>query len=181
MLNLPNILTVFRLFLIPLFVIIFFSNNEFKYIYSIFIFLLSGFTDILDGYLARKYNQITNFGKLIDPLADKLLIIVVLWCLVLKNFIPEVILIIIILKEVLMIIGSLFLYKRVNIVVSANIYGKLATFMFYLSIILLLLKIEISRFLLYIAVSFALLAMFIYISKYLKEFKYMKAPSDMNK
>ena len=73
-----------------------------------------------------------------------------------------------------MIFGSVVLYKKVNLVVSANIYGKIATFLFYLSIGLILLKIDISKYLLYLALCFALFAFFVYIIKYLNEYKSIK-------
>ena len=92
MLNLPNILTIFRFFLIPLFIFAFLSSLKFNNVLAIVIFLLSGVTDVLDGYIARKYNMVTKFGKLLGPLADKLMIISVLWCLVVKKLIPAIIL-----------------------------------------------------------------------------------------
>lgn len=178
LLNLPNTLTVIRFFLIPLFIFVFFSHLKFNYIIAIVIFLLSGITDILDGYIARKYNMVTKFGKLFDPFADKLMIIGVLWCLETKKFIPSIILYIVLLKELVMIVGSLFLYRRINLVVSSNIYGKISTFLFYVAIILLLLKIRISLYFLIVAVIFALFALIVYSVKYISEYRRIKGTSN---
>jgi len=178
LLNLPNILTIIRFFLVPLFVISFYSDLRYRYFLAITIFLISGITDILDGYIARKYNMITKFGKLFDPLADKLMILAVLWCLMSKNFIPQIIFHIVLLKELFMIVGSLFLYRRIKLVVSSNIFGKLSTFLFYIAIILALLKIKESIYFLIIAVTFAIFAMVVYTIKYINEYKNLKGTSN---
>ena len=89
---------------------------------------------MLDGFIARKFNFITNFGKLIDPLADKTTQISILVTLSLKNIIPMWILILVFIKEFVMIAGASFLYGK-ELVVSSKWYGKLATVLFYLAII----------------------------------------------
>lgn len=127
----PNTLTIIRFLLIP--VIIFLALQE-NYIGTALIFTVSGITDILDGYIARKYKLITNFGKLIDPLADKLTQISILASLTIQSIIPIWILIIVILKEIIMVCGASFLYGK-NVVVSSKWFGKLATVLFYLAII----------------------------------------------
>lgn len=88
----------------------------------------------MDGFIARKFNFITNFGKLIDPLADKATQISVLTVLALQNVIPLWILIIVILKEFTMIAGASFLYGK-EFVVSSKWYGKLSTVLFYVAIV----------------------------------------------
>lgn len=136
--NIPNILTVFRLFLIPVFVMVFFSQGEHHLLWSMMIFLLAGATDLLDGYIARRYNLITQIGTLMDPLADKLMLITVLVCLAIQNFIPFWIAALVILKETVMILGSIRLYySKHNIVIPANHFGKAATAAFYLAVILI--------------------------------------------
>ncbi|WAM34841.1 CDP-diacylglycerol--glycerol-3-phosphate 3-phosphatidyltransferase [Caldicellulosiruptor morganii] len=176
--NFPNSLTILRFLLIPLFVLAFFSNIKYKYMIAIGIFLLSGLTDILDGFIARRYNMVTKFGKLFDPLADKLMILTVLWCFVYKNYIPSIIFYIVLVKELFMILGSAILYGRIKIVVSANIYGKIATFLFYVAIISILLKIKISIYILMMAVIFAIFAFVVYSMKYLSEYKKLRSTSN---
>ena len=73
--NLPNILTLIRVLLIPVFVALYFTGLPYWYAWAGGIFAAASFTDWLDGYLARKWNQITTFGKFVDPIADKLLVL----------------------------------------------------------------------------------------------------------
>lgn len=129
--QIPNILTIFRFILIPFIVINLVYDS---YIAAFIIFTISGLTDILDGFIARKYNFITNFGKLIDPLADKCTQIITLGTLAIKNIIPMWIIIIVILKEFIMVAGASFLYGK-ELVVSSRWYGKLATVLFYIAIV----------------------------------------------
>lgn len=129
--QIPNILTIFRFILIPFIVINLVYDS---YIAAFIIFTISGLTDILDGFIARKYNFITNLGKLIDPLADKCTQIITLGTLAIKDIIPMWILVIVILKEFIMVAGASFLYGK-ELVVSSRWYGKLATVLFYIAIV----------------------------------------------
>ena len=97
-------------------------------------FTISGLTDIVDGAIARKFNFITDFGKLMDPLADKATQVTILALLTIQEIIPLWILIIVLLKELLMISGASFLYGK-ELVVSSKWYGKLATVLFYVAIV----------------------------------------------
>src|SRR3989339_291809 len=130
--NIPNMLTIFRFLIVPIFGYYLYSE---QYIISIFLFLFGGLTDVLDGYIARKYNMVTSWGKFADPIADKFLQITALVFLSINKLIPFSILIIVILKEVFMVLGSILLYKKDNYVVSANWYGKFATVIFYIAIL----------------------------------------------
>ena len=130
--HIPNTLTIGRFFLIPFIIYSLVMDNYL----SAFIFLtISGLTDVLDGFIARKFNFITNLGKLIDPLADKATQISVLIALTFKNIIPSFwILIIVVAKEAAMIAGASFLYGK-ELVVSSKWYGKLSTTLFYIAIV----------------------------------------------
>ncbi len=142
---LPNTLTIIRFLLIPLIIFYIFTGN---YILAFIFFTLSGITDIADGFIARKFNFISNFGKLMDPLADKLTQIATLTSLVFTNIIPIWILIIVLLKEFIMICGASFLYGK-DVVVYSKWYGKLSTVLFFVAIVisLLLKQFEVSGFL----------------------------------
>jgi len=156
--NVPNALTLLRLFLIPVFILVFFSGSEHNLMYSISIFLIAGFTDVLDGYIARKYNLITKWGIVVDPLADKLMLTTVLTCLVIDKYIPLWILIVVAAKEASMIIAGMILYKK-NTVIPSNVFGKVSTFLFYVSIFTLAFINSIwGDILLYIAVASAIIA-----------------------
>lgn len=133
--HVPNTLTIIRFLLIPVIVISIFNGN---YITAFIFFTISGITDIADGFIARKFNLISNFGKLMDPLADKLTQIATIACLTLKNIIPIWILAIVLLKELIMIAGASFLYGK-DVVVYSKWYGKLATVLFYVAIVFSLL------------------------------------------
>ena len=174
--NIPNILTILRFLLIPVFAYFLSSRN---YLVAVLLFLAGGLTDVLDGYVARKYNLITSWGKIADPLADKLMQItaVVILSLVLK-IIPIGLVLVILAKEALMGLGALVLYRQKKYVVSANWYGKMTTVIFYLAIIMLifdepfgrwrLLGIAVNQFVFLIAVAAALFAFFMYFRSYLR-------------
>ena len=128
--HIPNILTIIRFILIPF--ILYFLLME-NFIAAIIFLVISGITDVLDGTIARKYNFITDFGKLMDPLADKATQVATLVALVLKNIIPFWILAIVVVKEFAMVAGASFLYGK-ELVVYSRWYGKLSTVLFYVAI-----------------------------------------------
>jgi len=166
--HVPNILTILRFFLIP-FIIYFLTQDE--YIIAIIFLLLSGLTDVLDGTIARKFNLITNFGKLIDPLADKLTQVSILGTLVVKNIIPLWILVVVILKEATMVAGASFLYGK-ELVVSSKWYGKASTVLFYLAIALTMIfkdleiNSSIDLIIYYIAVIMTLFSLVMYFREF---------------
>ena len=131
----PNALTVLRFLLIPIIVI---ACVQGQYILAIAVLSISGLTDILDGAIARKYNYITDFGKLMDPLADKATQISLLTTLFIKGAISIWILVVVVLKEFCMVSGASFLYGK-ELVVSSKWYGKLATVLFYVAMVISLL------------------------------------------
>lgn len=127
----PNILTIIRFCLIPIIITMLVQGN---YIGAIIVFSISGITDILDGAIARKFNFISDFGKLMDPLADKLTQLSMLFVLTIKHIIPFWIITIVAIKECLMVCGASFLYGK-ELVVSSKWYGKVATVLFYVAIV----------------------------------------------
>ena len=127
----PNILTIIRFLLIPVIVIFTLQGN---FIATIIVLTISGLTDILDGYIARRFNFISDFGKLVDPLADKATQIALIGTLAIQKIIPIWILIIVLFKEFLMVAGASFLYGK-ELVVSSKWYGKLATVLFYIALV----------------------------------------------
>ncbi|NJD04087.1 MAG: CDP-diacylglycerol--glycerol-3-phosphate 3-phosphatidyltransferase [Ruminiclostridium sp.] len=174
--NVPNILTVVRFLLIPVFAYFLWQGD---YYTSVFLFLLAGLTDVLDGFIARKYNLITPWGKLADPLADKLMQITALIILsIVKELIPAELLAIVIAKEIFMGIGAILLLKQNNYVVSANWYGKLATIVFYFAIIMIIFKAPYpySSIFIYIAVLSTLFAFVMYV----RTFRQIKSGSEKN-
>jgi len=134
-LNLPNILTGIRILLVPLFLAAFFKVEEHKHLVTLCIFFAAGLTDCMDGYFARKYNQITMLGKVLDPIADKLLTASVLFCLCMSKVINWVLLAVIVVKELYMAVGTSFCLRH-GIEVASDIYGKLATLTFYPAVLM---------------------------------------------
>ncbi|NLO83359.1 MAG: CDP-diacylglycerol--glycerol-3-phosphate 3-phosphatidyltransferase [Clostridiales bacterium] len=167
--NVPNMLTAVRFFLIPVFVFVFYNpginNNIF---WALVVFVIAGATDLLDGYIARKYNLITKWGKLMDPLADKLMLLTVLISLYIKGVVPIIVIIIVFIKEFLMIAGAIFLYRNRKIVVEANFFGKIASASFYIAVVMKIASVTkvidfpFSDALLYIAVFLTLIALIQY-------------------
>jgi len=141
-------------------------NNQ--NIWAIVVLVLSGLTDIFDGFFARKFNTVTSWGKLADPLADKLMQIMVLVMLFIKDKISIVIVIILILKEIFMVIGSYFLYKEDNVVVSANWYGKIATVLIYFAVVLIIFNVPYASIIMILAVAFSLFSLLMYTLNFLK-------------
>ncbi len=130
--NIPNVLTMIRMILIPVFVVLFFNNLKMA---ALAVFCAASFTDFLDGYLARKLNQITDFGKLFDPLADKLMVLTAMICQTFWGPLPLVAVLIVALKELVMVFGGMFMLSR-NVVVYSNYYGKAAQVGFIAALIL---------------------------------------------
>ena len=127
----PNILTGFRFAFIPF--IIFAILKEY-YLTAFILFTVSSGTDVIDGYIARHFNAISDVGKLLDPLADKLTQISILLTLTLQNIIPSWIIAVIVFKEIILIIGASFLYGK-DLVVSSKWYGKVTTVLIYLAVV----------------------------------------------
>ncbi|KUO70029.1 MAG: CDP-diacylglycerol--glycerol-3-phosphate 3-phosphatidyltransferase, partial [Clostridia bacterium BRH_c25] len=121
--NIPNALTIIRLLLIPGFVYYFFSQMEYGIRIAIVIFVVAGLTDILDGFIARRYNLITRLGIVLDPLADKLMLLTVLISITLKDQIPFWIIVVVAIKETLLMLGAITLFNDHDIVVPANKFG----------------------------------------------------------
>jgi cardiolipin synthase len=132
--NIPNFLSLFRLVLVPCFAVIYMSSIRHASVYAGAIFLIAALTDIIDGYIARMYDKITKIGRILDPLADKLLQLTALACLSLKDVIPLIFCYIFIAKELLMIVGGMFMVNKLNDVMPSNLLGKILTFLMSASI-----------------------------------------------
>lgn len=166
--NLPNILTLIRMFLVPLFVAVFYHEDGIR-LFSAGIFILASVTDVLDGYLARKLNMSTKWGQLMDPLADKCMQLAVILTLFSTRLVPAWFLLILVIKELMMICGSIFLYSK-KTYVKANLIGKLNTvFLFIVMTLLLLLpamNVIVKNILLGISAVLTLLAGITYLYLY---------------
>ena len=127
----PNILSGIRIMLVPVFIYLFFYYYDERIYVPLLVFLFAGLTDIADGYLARRNNWITNLGKLLDPLADKLMQCSVLVCFAIKNPALWWLAGMFIAKELFMICGAIIVLKKIKVTVKSHWYGKITTAAFY--------------------------------------------------
>ena len=114
--NLPNKLTLLRFLLVPVFMVFMYIDNPYSYLIGLIVFAVASFTDFLDGSIARKYNMVTDFGKFMDPLADKLLTTVALIYLCLNGFCHEVVICIVLARE--------FAVSGIRLIAAANPKGS---------------------------------------------------------
>ena len=170
--NLPNKLTIFRVILIPFFVLFLLlepDNQTFRLIADL-IFIVASLTDMLDGKIARKYHLVTNFGKFMDPLADKLLVCAAMVCLVATGQLAAWIVIIIISREFI-ISGFRLIASDNGIVIAASMWGKFKTVFQMLMIIVLVANIPLAAFdmigtvLTYVALVLTVVSLVDYIAK----------------
>lgn len=145
--NLPNKLTIFRVILIPFFVFFMLVPNvtEYNNYIAVAIFIIASLTDLLDGKIARKYNLVTNFGKFMDPLADKLLVCAAMICLIQTGQLAAWIVVIIISREFI-ISGFRLIASDNGVVIAASYWGKFKTTFQMLMVIVLILDIQLPAF-----------------------------------
>ena len=130
--NLPNMLSVLRLLLVPVFIVVHQLGHTY---WALGIFVAASLTDALDGRIARSRHQITMFGKLVDPLADKLMVVSALFCRASAGIFPLWYVFLVLLKELFMVFGSLYALNK-GIVVHSRLAGKAAMVMFVVTLIL---------------------------------------------
>jgi len=164
--NLPNTLTISRFFLIPVFIAVFFTGHE---LLAFAVYLLAGITDMVDGYIARKYKMITELGIMLDPLADKLMTLTVFISLLIAGKISWLVVGIIIFRDVGMILSSVFFHFRGKKTVPANFFGKMTTVLFYAAILMITFQLPYHTQFLWLVIFFSFITSF----KYLFEFKKM--------
>lgn len=140
--NLPNKITLFRIILIPFFIFFFLSDlyPYFKYI-ALAIFIIASITDFIDGNIARKRKLVTNFGKFIDPLADKLLVCSALICFIDKGLINCIIVLVIISRDFI-ISGFRLVASDNGVVLAASMWGKVKTAVQMIMCILLIVHLD---------------------------------------
>ncbi len=131
LLTIPNLLSVLRIVLIVPFVYYFLKEN---YIIAAIALIISGLSDALDGFIARTFNQVTDIGKVLDPIADKLTLISIMVCVTVLSPIVLPVMVVLILKDLSMLIGGCILIKKKITPPAAKWYGKVSTFMFYISV-----------------------------------------------
>lgn len=139
--NIPNILTILRVIAVPFFVLAYYKE---QYIAAFIIFVIASLTDMLDGRIARKYNLVSNFGKFMDPLADKILTYSAFCLFAEYGIIPGYFLIIVLFRE-FAVAGIRMLAAEKGVVIAADIFGKLKTLLQMISIPLYLLAFALPQ------------------------------------
>jgi len=163
----PNIISIFRICLVPVFIIVYFTEDSDIRIYAISIYVLATFSDFLDGYLARRFKASTNLGKLLDPLGDKLMTIAVMVCITIDGIIPIWAVLIAGLKEILMAIGGFVVHKVAQVEIPAsNLIGKTSTVVFFLVCVALMFFRNIPRDAAIAMISAAIALMFVAFTSY---------------
>ena len=168
--NLPNKLTVLRMIMIVPFVFFMLTNmagDMSKWI-ALALFVIASLTDLLDGKIARKYNLVTNFGKFMDPLADKLLVCAAMICLIEMGKIPSWVVIIIISREFI-ISGFRLIASDNGVVIAASYWGKFKTVFQMVMIILMIADIAVLHVVTQVIMWIALILTVVSLADYLKK------------
>ena len=175
----PNIISVFRICLVPVFIAVYFSDDSDRKLYAVVIYVIAAFSDFLDGFIARKFKASSNMGKLLDPLGDKLMTISVMVCITIDGLIPFWAVLVAGIKELLMGVGGFVLHKKARSeLLPSNLIGKSASVVFFLVCVTLMLFIDIPNWasitLISLAIGLTFAALASYLSKYIKIMKYNK-------
>ena len=161
--SIPNILSFFRIILIPFIVWQFFIDND---SIAIGLIALSALTDVVDGYIARRFNMITSLGKALDPIADKATLVTLIACLCLKIRAMVSLLVVFVIKEIIMGIEGILVIKKTGTTYSAKWFGKASTASLYLTIVLNVwwknMPVKLSNFLIVLCQGLAILSLVLY-------------------
>lgn len=168
MLNLPNLISLLRFVLAPVFLVIFWSPYPNRMAFGMGILALAGITDMLDGYLARKLNMVTATGKMLDPLADKAVVISVLISLYLIGKIPFWLVALIMIKESMIVIGSLYLLLNNRAGVNVSISGKASTVTIYAAFFVAAFSLSSSTIMVAIAGIVSIAALIGYVNAFIR-------------
>lgn len=169
--SIPNILCYVRFLLIPLFVYYYIKAQEPKeYLQAAAVVFVSGLTDFLDGFIARTFHMVTELGKLIDPMADKLTQVSLILVLVVKIKWMFLLLILFVIMQLFMLFAGIFMLKRGKRLNGAKWFGKVSTTVFYAVMLVLVaiptLNITVTNLLMLICGTFLLLSFFLYAKEY---------------
>ncbi|TYP75695.1 CDP-alcohol phosphatidyltransferase family protein [Paenibacillus methanolicus] len=158
--NVPNMLTTLRFALIPVYIVVY-ASGHMKWAFAVVV--LAGLTDILDGYLARRHGQVTSVGAMLDPLADKLMMIAVIVSLLATGHLHWAACVAFFIRDIGMIAGSAFFHFRGMKTVPANWMGKLTTVLYYAAIAFIFFELPFAQAYLWGVIGFSFVTSFIYI------------------
>jgi cardiolipin synthase len=177
--NLRNFLSLVRLALVPVFAGIFFTPGQDSHKWAALVYAIASLTDVLDGFIARRYHLTSRLGRILDPLADKLMAFTVLICISVAQIVPYWAVVIFFMKEAAMGIGSMTIYQKMDDIMPSDILGKSATAVFFAVCITLMLFRNIPEIAATLMISGALIltiaALFNYFRKYNRYLKLKKS------
>ena len=180
--NIPNAMSCLRLVVLPVFVWLYFFPPDGNGVWALIVLVISGLTDLFDGYLARRLNQVTRLGIVLDPIADKLTQATVTCCIAIRY--PEyfVIFVLTVIKELAMLIGAVKIKKSGREIEPAKWFGKVYTTLFYCTMALLLLFNDLSDtariILFYLVLAMLIFAFVMYVPVFIKIMRADKQDTD---
>lgn len=132
-LTIPNVISLLRICIIPVFISLYFSSKTDHYLLALLVIVISAVTDVVDGFIARKFNMVSDVGKVLDPIADKLTQVSVVFCLMFTH--PNLIVMVVVLftKELLTLFAAIYILRGGFKPISAKWFGKLSTVVVYLT------------------------------------------------
>ena len=136
LITIPNVISFFRILLIPFFAVVYFKeelNNN--YFWAFIIILISGISDVLDGIIARRFNMTSDLGKVLDPIADKLTQAVVLLCIVINHMVVLPTFIVLFIKELLTLFAAIHILSSGTKPISSRWFGKLSTVVIFITMV----------------------------------------------
>lgn len=177
--TIPNILCYIRFLLIPAFVILYIkATTPGEYLRAAIIVFISGMTDFLDGFIARKYHMITDLGKLIDPIADKLTQASLIFVLIVKIKWMYLLLIMFLVLQLFLVIAGLIMLKKGTKLNGSKWFGKISTTVFYAVMLILVamptLKYQTTNALMLVCGAFLFLSLLLYMKEYILMYRKIK-------
>lgn len=181
--SIPNILCYIRFLLIPVFVVTYIRADEPKqYFQAAAVVFLSGLTDFLDGFIARRFDMVTELGKIIDPLADKLTQASLIFILVVKIKRMFLLLILFVIMQLFLLVAGIVMLKKGTKLNGAKWFGKVSTTVFYATMLVLVavptLRIGITNILMMVCGAFLLLSFLMYIKEYVLMYHRLKSKEE---
>ena len=167
----PNIISVFRICLVPVFIVVYFSDVRDTKFYAVLVYAIASLSDFLDGFLARRLKASSTLGKVLDPLGDKLMTISAMACITIDGIIPIWAVIIAGVKEILMAIGGFVMHRMARAdIPPSNIIGKTSTVLFFLVCVTLMLFRTIPGGVATALISVAIALMFVALASYINTY-----------
>ena len=168
--TIPNLLSTFRICLVPVFVLVYFMGGDHRSLYAVIVYAVASLTDVLDGRIARKYNMTSSLGRILDPLGDKLMTAAVIVCITVDRVIPVWAVIIFVVKECMMGLGGMILFNKLDDMPPSNYFGKASTVVFFAVCVILMLFRQIPPNVAAIMIGAALAVMVLAFGTYLFRF-----------